>query len=155
MEIINQEFAFELPEGFEKLTDAELAKRYSNETPNRIGYLGQEGKTLLVFSWYKSNWILLRLADLKTAIKRNCSYTEAAYKGRDFKFFEFIHETLNGVKLEGYAYSFNSEEGKKNGVTFLFKGPSCLYSANLYTLGDGEISAEEIKKTLSTFHRNK
>lgn len=153
METINEEFSFDLPDGFRRLSDEELSKRYSSEVTSRVGYLGRDGETLLVFSWYKMNWFLLRLADLKSAIKRNESLTESAYKGRDFTFYEYLHESYAGVDMEGYAFAFNGESGKKNGTAFLFKGKRHLYAANLYMLADGETSAEEIKPILSSFKK--
>lgn len=151
MENINNEFTFEIPEGYHQASEEELKTRYVSNNPNRVAYLNEDGLSMIIFTWSKAIWLFLRLADLKSTAKKLQAETARAYQGKDYAFKGYVHDVINGIKMEGNAFTYTSQTGPKNAVTYVFKGSHDLYAVSLYLQENKGSSKEEIQQILANF----
>ena len=139
MERINNEFDLALPEGFALLSPEELAKIYRTSAPHTIGYRNEENGDFVVLSWRKPFFLSLRIADLRSAMRRVQSQVAHSYQNKEYVFHEYLEREYNGIHLYGFSFSFQSVRGKVNASVFSFKGKKHFYSLGFYPLaGKGE-----------------
>lgn len=136
METINSTFTLTLPESFQRLSEEEVLKAYTNIQGEVVAYRDEANHRFLSFLWKKSGRLLSRFTNLKSIAKRNEQLTAKLYSSYGYGFEDNEEKTIGGRQWIGYRYHYFLSGKEQKVLCLLYKEKSIVYSMNLYQSGE-------------------
>ena len=109
-ETINGIWRLQLPDGFVRISDEELAgMSRAGGDPFRWGARDAEKHAVLLALWKEYNGLLARMADLKAIVRKNEQQTARAHAEYGYRLIEFCGMDAGEEKAEGFRFSYERE----------------------------------------------